>query len=60
MTVNSETWVVSRSSSGSSSDSPCGITLIILMVGEVLTAFPVPDEDAGFGLANDGFLFRAA
>ena len=51
---------VGCSGSGSSSDSSCVTTRIILMVGTALAGFPAPDEDAGFGFANDGFLFNAA
>ena len=51
---------VGCSGSGSSSESACASTLVILIVGTALVGFPAPDVDAGLGLASDGFLFRAA
>ena len=44
------------SGSGSSSDSSGVTTRIILMVGTELEGLLVPEEDAGFGSARDGFL----
>ena len=48
------------SGSGSSSDSSGVTTRIILMVGTELEGLLVPEEDAGFGFAREGFRFRAA
>ena len=51
---------VGFSGPGSSSESACTSTLIILIVGTAPVDFPAPDADAGLGFANDGFLFNAA
>ena len=51
---------VGCSGSGSSSESACTSTLVILIVGTALVDFPAPDVDTGLGFAKDGFLFKAA